>query len=361
MSSARKSRWLGALLAALVVLGAPLDGIGPGGHPPPSCRQDSPSRSPSTGWSTRPTSSSRADGRVFVAEKSGIIKVFDNLSDPTPTTFTDLHQRPRLLGPRPARPGARSEPTDRPAVPVRLRPVRLRPHPRRPGAAPRAGATPARAPPGATTDGCVISGRLSRFTVAGATIERHRERPRRGLVPAVPEPLDRRPRLRSGRRALRQRRRRRELQRRRLRAVRRHGRVPTSRTRAATRRRRRDDRRRPPRAARCARRTSGRTGDPAGLDGTIIRVDPVTGVRPRRQPIRGSPDPNARRIIAYGLRNPFRFTFRPGTNELWLGDVGWNDVGGDQPDPDLDDATVENFGWPCYEGSPPAAATTAPT
>src|SRR5262249_23462757 len=30
------------------------------------------------------------DGRVFVGEKSGIIKVFDNLSDPTPTIFADL-------------------------------------------------------------------------------------------------------------------------------------------------------------------------------------------------------------------------------------------------------------------------------
>src|ERR687898_910178 len=30
------------------------------------------------------------DGRIFVAEKSGLIKVFDNLSDTTPTTFADL-------------------------------------------------------------------------------------------------------------------------------------------------------------------------------------------------------------------------------------------------------------------------------
>src|SRR5262245_34335460 len=30
------------------------------------------------------------DGRVFVAEKSGIIKVFDGLSDPTPTVVADL-------------------------------------------------------------------------------------------------------------------------------------------------------------------------------------------------------------------------------------------------------------------------------
>src|SRR5215510_7787559 len=30
------------------------------------------------------------DGRVFVAEKSGLIKVFDNLNDTTPTVFADL-------------------------------------------------------------------------------------------------------------------------------------------------------------------------------------------------------------------------------------------------------------------------------
>ena len=42
-------------------------------------------------------------------------------------------------------------------------------------------------------------------------------------------------------------------------------------------------------------------------------------------PLAASSDPNARRIVAYGLRNPFRFTFRPGTNEVWVGDVGWND------------------------------------
>ena len=40
---------------------------------------------------TNPTAIEFAsDGRVFVAEKSGIIKVFDSLSDSTPTTFADL-------------------------------------------------------------------------------------------------------------------------------------------------------------------------------------------------------------------------------------------------------------------------------
>lgn len=32
-----------------------------------------------------------SDGRVFVAEKSGVINVFDNLSDTTPTVFADLN------------------------------------------------------------------------------------------------------------------------------------------------------------------------------------------------------------------------------------------------------------------------------
>ena len=35
-----------------------------------------------------------------------------------------------------------------------------------------------------------------------------------------------------------------------------------------------------------------------------------------------TPSANASRIIAYGMRNTFRFTNRPGTSEIWLGDVG---------------------------------------
>src|SRR5215211_21600 len=31
------------------------------------------------------------DGRVFVAEKRGVIKVFDSLTDTTPVVFADLH------------------------------------------------------------------------------------------------------------------------------------------------------------------------------------------------------------------------------------------------------------------------------
>ena len=90
MSSTRKSRWLGAFLAALVVLGAPLDGIGPGRA---SAAQLPSGFTESVAFNglTNPTNLEfAADGRVFVTEKSGNIKVFDSLSDPTPTTFTDL-------------------------------------------------------------------------------------------------------------------------------------------------------------------------------------------------------------------------------------------------------------------------------
>ncbi|MGH3648684.1 MAG: PKD domain-containing protein, partial [Micromonosporaceae bacterium] len=91
--------------------------------------------------------------------------------------------------------------------------------------------------------------------------------------------------------------------------------------------------------------------DPTGLDGTLLRLDPVTGAALPDNPLYNTTtDANARRIFAYGQRNPFRFTFRPGTNELWAGDVGWgtweeiNRVVSPT-------ASAVNFGWPCYEGN----------
>ena len=65
-------------------------------------------------------------------------------------------------------------------------------------------------------------------------------------------------------------------------------------------------------------------GDPLGLDGSIIRVDPATGSGVPGNPAYSAPgNDNRSRIIAYGLRNPFRFALRPGTSELWQADVGW--------------------------------------
>ena len=84
------------------------------------------------------------------------------------------------------------------------------------------------------------------------------------------------------------------------------------------------------------------TGDPTGLGGAILRVNPDTGAAMAGNPNLGSPDPNARRIVAYGLRNPFRITIRPGTNEVWAADVGWRLVGGDRPpaEPDRRDGQL---------------------
>jgi PKD repeat protein len=90
-------------------------------------------------------------------------------------------------------------------------------------------------------------------------------------------------------------------------------------------------------------------GDPAGLSGAILRLDPATGQARSDNPAAGSADANVRRIVAYGMRNPFRFTLRPGTSELWIADVGntlWEEVDRSVGN----DGTVDNFGWPCREG-----------
>jgi glucose/arabinose dehydrogenase len=62
-------------------------------------------------------------------------------------------------------------------------------------------------------------------------------------------------------------------------------------------------------------------------------------------------DANEQRIIAYGLRSPSRFAFRPGTSEIWVADSGWNDWEEIERIPIASDGVIENFGWPCYEGN----------
>ncbi len=87
------------------------------------------------------------------------------------------------------------------------------------------------------------------------------------------------------------------------------------------------------------------------LSGKILRVNPADGKGLSDNPFticNPTCDLTATRskVWAYGLRNDFRFNFRPGTNTIVSGDVQWdteeevNRISGG-----------ENMGWPCYEGS----------
>jgi glucose/arabinose dehydrogenase len=94
-------------------------------------------------------------------------------------------------------------------------------------------------------------------------------------------------------------------------------------------------------------------GDPVSYDGALLRFD-ASGPTPvawPSNPLVGGSAPDDDPIVAFGLRNPFRFAFRPGTGEVWIADVGWNDYEElNRMSSPL--APVENFGWPCYEGGP---------
>jgi glucose/arabinose dehydrogenase/phage baseplate assembly protein gpV len=89
---------------------------------------------------------------------------------------------------------------------------------------------------------------------------------------------------------------------------------------------------------------------PATLDGTVIRVDPDTGNPMPGNPNSTAPDIDRQRIVAFGFRQPFRWTFFPGTTDMWVGDVGESTWEAIDHDPTPLVAPTENFGWPCYEG-----------
>jgi glucose/arabinose dehydrogenase len=91
------------------------------------------------------------------------------------------------------------------------------------------------------------------------------------------------------------------------------------------------------------------------LLGKILRIDPVaSGGRPYSIP---TSNPFAGRrgargeIWAYGLRNPWRFTFDPRTNALVIGDVGQNAVEEIDVVPGMGKGA--NLGWRVFEGRSP--------
>ena len=79
------------------------------------------------------------------------------------------------------------------------------------------------------------------------------------------------------------------------------------------------------------------------LEGAVTSLEATVGAT---SPL----DPNDQRISAYGLRRPARFAFRPGTSEIWLGDIGPGTVDELDRIANPSDGTVDNFGWPCYVG-----------
>jgi len=291
-----------------------------------------------------------ADGRVFVAEKRGVVKVFDSLADPTPDVFADLNVNVHNFWDR----GLLGMALD-PNFPASPYVYVLYTYDHELGStapAPRWGtpgvySDPCPSPPGPTADGCVVSARLSRLQAAGnimtgpeqvlvedwcqqypshsiGTVEFGRD----GALYAsggdgasftfVDYGQDGSP-------------------------LNPCGDPPAGPGSTLT----------PPTAEGGALRSQDlRTmSDPVSLDGSVIRVDPTSGAGLPDNPLAASADPNARRIIAHGLRNPFRFTARPGTDEMWVGDVGWNDWEEINVISNPVDGVVENFGWPCYEGA----------
>jgi glucose/arabinose dehydrogenase len=63
-----------------------------------------------------------------------------------------------------------------------------------------------------------------------------------------------------------------------------------------------------------------------------------------------SPDPG---IAAYGLRNPWRFSFDRDTGDLWIGDVGQGEFEEIDRLPRAEVGSLVNFGWDAFEGDAP--------
>ncbi len=97
---------------------------------------------------------------------------------------------------------------------------------------------------------------------------------------------------------------------------------------------------------------NGNGQNPATILGSLVRIDPMgaDGVNgqygiPEDNPFVGM-EGMLDEIYAYGMRNPFRFSFDRQTGELWLADVGQNDI------EEVNVVTAGgNYGWRIKEGS----------
>jgi glucose/arabinose dehydrogenase len=80
------------------------------------------------------------------------------------------------------------------------------------------------------------------------------------------------------------------------------------------------------------------------LLGKILRINP-DGTIPEDNPFYEAATGNYRAIWAIGLRNPFTFALQPGTDRMFINDVGegtWEEINDGLPG--------ANFGWPICEG-----------
>lgn len=84
-------------------------------------------------------------------------------------------------------------------------------------------------------------------------------------------------------------------------------------------------------------------------DAAILRIA-KDGSIPADNPLVNNGVPGDDPIVVIGTRNPFRFDFRPGTREIWIGDVGAG-AREEVSRYDLSSGLVPNMGWPCYEGN----------
>jgi glucose/arabinose dehydrogenase len=88
----------------------------------------------------------------------------------------------------------------------------------------------------------------------------------------------------------------------------------------------------------------------SNLLGKILRINPDATI-PADNPssfqgITGSPTGNNRAIWSLGLRNPYTFTFQPGTGRMFINDVGqttWEEIN--------DGIAGSNYGWATCEGA----------
>ena len=103
----------------------------------------------------------------------------------------------------------------------------------------------------------------------------------------------------------------------------------------------------------------GNGQDPGTLLGAISRIDPEASgpdrpyAVPETNPFAEGED-GAPEVYLFGARNPWRFSFDPATGDLWVADVGQNEIEEINWLPAADGAGLgANLGWDWYEGDRP--------